>query len=64
MLDILVENTATHDAEKETLMVYLKYTKGKNTKPKNKIRINKPWEIWIRANQKKLPYNVGKQPEQ
>ena len=61
MLDILVDNTETGDQVKETFIVYLKYDK-KAAKPKKKIKINKPWDVWVRINKKKgrLPYSLGK----
>ena len=56
ILDVLVENTATHDKIKENIIVYLNYrSKGEL---KNRININKPWDVWI--TKKNLPYSIGK----
>ena len=51
-------NFFSGDIYRDTEWMILISIRYKAEKPENRIRINLPWEIWLRKNKDNLPYQV------
>ena len=64
IFNIHSKDTVTNQTQLEAYIIAILYT-APVIPSERKIRINQPWDTWVRNKQRRgsLPYNVGKQPE-
>ena len=52
------DSSYTGLSHKQMVIISIRYT-IKEPKGKKKIKINQPWDIWLKKNKGKLPYAVS-----